>query len=321
MTEREWLECLSPWTLAHCFRNCVTERDYPKPDEMLRQVEQKLTPRKTRLFICACTRRVLPILSGEVYRTAVEITERSADQKNLAPLDPLDIPRQMTSDAVHRASQLIHGCFQSVYGLLDRSPHELRRELCQMYSSETGMAVALFRMVDFIDRWKLKREETEDLSQKAAEHLVSVSDMDSWYRWADQWRTEVDSETLEEFSSTYQQYVSEEQSYHGYLLHELFGNPFRMTSFLKSWRTSDVLSVAQAIYDNDRFEQMPILADALEEAGCTNQWILEHCRLPNPRSFYQQVGYDMESRLVTKWSKRPVHVKGCWVLDLILQKK
>jgi hypothetical protein len=55
--------------------------------------------------------------------------------------------------------------------------------------------------------------------------------------------------------------------------------------------------LAQAIYDECTFDRMPILADALEEAGCDNEEILEHCRGPGP------------------------HVNGCWVVDLVLRKK
>jgi hypothetical protein len=63
-----------------------------------------------------------------------------------------------------------------------------------------------------------------------------------------------------------------------------------------AWNGGTILKVAQAIYDDRRFEDMPILADALEEAGCTNEGILSHCRGSGE------------------------HVRGCWVVDLILGK-
>jgi hypothetical protein len=59
--------------------------------------------------------------------------------------------------------------------------------------------------------------------------------------------------------------------------------------------TRTVTNLAQAIYDDRAFDRMPILADALEDAGCTNQDILNHCRKPG------------------------VHVRGCWAVDLILE--
>jgi hypothetical protein len=57
-----------------------------------------------------------------------------------------------------------------------------------------------------------------------------------------------------------------------------------------------VRKIVKAIYDERAFERMPILADALEDAGCDDQDILNHCR---------QSGE---------------HVRGCWVLDLLLGK-
>jgi hypothetical protein len=62
------------------------------------------------------------------------------------------------------------------------------------------------------------------------------------------------------------------------------------------WITSNVKALAQSIHDDRRFTDMPILADALEEAGCDNADILNHCR---------QAGE---------------HLRGCWVLDALLGK-
>jgi hypothetical protein len=55
--------------------------------------------------------------------------------------------------------------------------------------------------------------------------------------------------------------------------------------------------MAQAIYDDRAFKQMPDLADTLEEAGCENAEILNHCRGPGP------------------------HVRGCWAVDAVLGKE
>jgi hypothetical protein len=79
-------------------------------------------------------------------------------------------------------------------------------------------------------------------------------------------------------------------------LRDIFGNPFRPVGLDPAWRDGDgaVARLAQAIYDERRFEASPILADALEDAGCTDPAILAHCRGPGP------------------------HVRGCWVVDLLL---
>jgi hypothetical protein len=65
----------------------------------------------------------------------------------------------------------------------------------------------------------------------------------------------------------------------------------------RDWNNGTVVKLAQAIYDDRAFDRLPILADALEDAGCNNAEILEHCRGPGP------------------------HVRGCWVIDLLLSKQ
>jgi hypothetical protein len=82
-------------------------------------------------------------------------------------------------------------------------------------------------------------------------------------------------------------------------LREVIGNPFRQVTLdpaWLSWNGGTVQRIAQAIYDERSFERMPIMADALEDAGCDNADILAHCRSGGE------------------------HVRGCWVVDLLLGK-
>jgi hypothetical protein len=88
-----------------------------------------------------------------------------------------------------------------------------------------------------------------------------------------------------------------EKKDHCDLLREVFANPFRRVSIRKDWLTSTVRQLAEAIYDGRSFDRLPILADALEDAGCTNADILAHCRGSGP------------------------HVRGCWVVDSLRAKK
>jgi hypothetical protein len=81
------------------------------------------------------------------------------------------------------------------------------------------------------------------------------------------------------------------------LLRDIFGNPFRPVTFLPEWHTSTVVALAQQMYDSRDFSAMPILADALQDAGCASDDILDHCRGAGP------------------------HVRGCWVVDLVLGKQ
>jgi hypothetical protein len=64
------------------------------------------------------------------------------------------------------------------------------------------------------------------------------------------------------------------------LLHDIFGNPFRRITLDPCWLTSTVIALTQQMYDTRDFSAMPILADALMDAGCDNEMILVHCRGP-----------------------------------------
>lgn len=91
-----------------------------------------------------------------------------------------------------------------------------------------------------------------------------------------------------------------EETYQAALLRDIVGNPFRPVTIDPRWLGWDggvIVNLAGAIYDERTFDRLPILADALEDAGCTNGDILEHCRAGG------------------------AHARGCWVLDLILGKE
>ncbi len=90
---------------------------------------------------------------------------------------------------------------------------------------------------------------------------------------------------------------SEEEVIQAHIVRDIFGNPFRPVTFVPEWRTDTAVSLARQMYDSREFGVMPILADALQDAGCDNDDILDHCREPGP------------------------HVRGCWVVDLVLGKE
>ena len=83
------------------------------------------------------------------------------------------------------------------------------------------------------------------------------------------------------------------------LLREVFGNPYRPVAVEPAWLDWDggaVPKVAGAVRADGRFSDLPILADALEEAGSADADLLGHLRGPGP------------------------HVRGCWAVDLLLGK-
>jgi hypothetical protein len=85
-----------------------------------------------------------------------------------------------------------------------------------------------------------------------------------------------------------------ERAWQAGLLRDLVGNPFRPSRIEPAWLTPDVLRLAQVIYDESQFGEMPYLGDALLDAGCDDLAMLEHCRGREP------------------------HYRGCWVIDLLL---
>ena len=97
--------------------------------------------------------------------------------------------------------------------------------------------------------------------------------------------------------------VGAEQGTQAGLLRDLCGNPFRLVTLSLACLTPQVVALAQAAYDQRELPagtleatRLAVLADALEEAGCTNADILNHCRVPG------------------------VHVRGCWAVNLLLGK-
>lgn len=127
--------------------------------------------------------------------------------------------------------------------------------------------------------WQFPNEEVRIQRNAAVAICYAVISNDLWGAAAALW--EID-ETARETHST--------------IIRDVFGNPFRTTTFDPAWVTSEVHSLAQQIYDDRNFAELPALAKRLAMAGCDNDDILGHCSHPGP------------------------HVPGCWVVDLILRR-
>jgi hypothetical protein len=83
------------------------------------------------------------------------------------------------------------------------------------------------------------------------------------------------------------------------IVRDIFGTPFRSIALAPTslaWHGGLIVSMARQMYDSRDFREIPVLADALEEAGCMDADILNHCRQPGE------------------------HVRGCWVIDTLLGK-
>ena len=92
-----------------------------------------------------------------------------------------------------------------------------------------------------------------------------------------------------------------ELAFQAAILRDIIGNPFRPPPTIDPtwlhWGDSTIPKLAQAIHDSRNFRDLPVLADALEEAGCTDTNVLGHLREPG------------------------VHGPGCHVLDALLSRK
>jgi hypothetical protein len=200
-------------------------------------------------------------------------------------------------------------------GLIDaarlRAAHRRSSTLCKKLEVIPGDRVACVLSnaaiaadwVSVSDAWfrtddRDNRHSPGSYSARAASYIAdSVADAVFYatYEGADAFKM-VGQRKVEGLSTPADSIWAGEEEIQADLLRCVVGNPFRPVPFDPSWRTPAVLHLAQAIYDDRAFDQLPILADALEEAGCTNGEVLDHCRGPGP------------------------HVRGCWVVDLLLGK-
>jgi len=258
MTEAEWLASLDP-------------------TPMLEYVRGKASDRKLRLFTCACCRRLLNSADDERCLHAAQVAENFADGK--VGVGELQEAREGVTE------------------VLDEYP-----DACDAVS-EAVYTTYFATYADFSDPHILLNASSH-AAQSAAFAAEDTPEADAWVAgWMkDQGRDSDQSanqkrEAWRAFENDFLKRVLRQQVL---WLHDIFGNPFRPITIDPSWlewNGGTVVKLAQAIYDERAFDRLPILADALEEAGCSDQDILGHCRSGGG------------------------HVRGCWVVDLVLGKK
>jgi len=230
---------------------------------MLEYLKGKATDRKLRLFACGCCRTVWQLITEGVRKEAILIAEQHVDgQASNAQLG-------QAISAVHRVRRKRNQLDWAVY-------HAVRYHGGVHYGFAYSVADTLAR--------EIASESAPTPTPRAGSHFQG-----------DQFvTTEVppNADRLK-FDATY----ATQHEIFSTLLRDIFGNPFRPIAADPSWLTSTVVSLAVGVYTDRAFDRMPILADALQDAGCENEDILNHCRQPGE------------------------HVRGCWALDLILDKK
>lgn len=318
MTESDWLAACDPVPMIEHLGNRISER-------------------KRRLFAVACCRRVWHILSAD-DRCAVEAAEQYADGR----ID-LEALGKVFAGCVERAtgpSDSSSFVRFAQFAACDACAREcdlvtVTESIRSAVSSErvtstTGVDPILGGMSGAVDaaqeehartkeaafraRWQgrgqglkalvtgglsaYQQTATRSRSRLAQAQAAETAAKNAVQTAIQQLKAVVKANKAEQNNTGSAR--TQEQSAQADLLREIVGNPFRSVAVDPTWLHGNgdiVAALAQGIDEERAFEHVPILADALEEAGCTDTAILEHCRGPRP------------------------HVRGCWVIDLLLDKR
>jgi hypothetical protein len=142
--------------------------------------------------------------------------------------------------------------------------------------------------------WATKKYSAQDCARACRRALEAFEQEQAWLPWGRR-----SANWWSDMRAKVEMTLAEERTYQADLLRCIIGNPFRpmpIDPAWVSWSGGTLVKMAEAIYEDRAFDRLPILADALEESGCDDAGILGHCRQPGE------------------------HVRGCWVIDLILGK-
>jgi hypothetical protein len=255
----------------------MTEQEWlacTDPEVMLDSLRGKASDRKLRLFAVGCCRRVWASIKDERFRTAIQRAELFADG-------------MVTKEEMTEARDAALPAFVHLHSGEDEAPAAAL--------SAAGVPAPEKSFFDqLLDAFSGPWWENEfDKGDPHAPAVVTAGHA-AWAAAHAQGQRPLSGSAGE---------VAERQQQAG-MLRDIFGNPFRLVSIPPAWQTSQVVAVAQAAYEQRELPagtldttRLAVLADALEEAGCTGQEVIGHLRGPGP------------------------HVRGCWAVDLILGKQ
>jgi hypothetical protein len=226
------------------------------PGEILYHVRNCASPRKLRLYCVACCRALLgPWLGRDWCGPGLDVAQRYAE--GLAADEQREQHRRRAEEAHNYLADL------------DRTQFHIARRGEMLAASAVMLALAPDGDESFATACRCSRDSAAAPAHLAFRNLPTTCDEQE--RNADAVQCE--------------------------LARELFGNPFRPVKIDPTWLVVNdgaAAGLARTIYQEQRFGEMSILADALEEAGCTDEAILAHCR------------------------SGAGHVLGCWLLDALL---
>lgn len=246
----------------------MTEQEWLEcadPRLMLEFLRGKGSDRKLRLFACACCRSVWHLTPDERSRAAIDDAERCIDY-----LPDYLLPSKVFEQA-HRAA----GEFN-----LQLAQHGQWPDLQQRRAEAAASAAASVLQQSSVFQFATPAE----IAAGGASHCAALAIKYSARLSGIPARPSAKKERAAQCLG----------------LRDIIGNPFRPAAIDPAWLTwndATCPKIAQAIYDERAFDRLPVLADSLEEAGCTDADILGHCRSGGE------------------------HVRGCWVVDLLLGKR
>jgi hypothetical protein len=238
--------------------------NYMDPQKMLLGIRDGVSERKMRLFAIACCQRIWDRITDPRCRAAVEFAERFVE---------VGVARRRGRTAVERAArQACREADDAGYRSRNQPDHAAR--LIDGNAFHAALA-------------------TLEGSAWFAAHLASgfSANVATW-EWIRDNHADpsVINPTVKE--AELRQQVP--------LLRDIFAVPFQaapaVSPTVLAWNDGTARKLAQVIYDERAFDRMPVLADALEDAGCSDQNLLSHLRVPGP------------------------HVRGCWAIDLLFGK-
>jgi hypothetical protein len=244
----------------------------------------------------------------------------------LSCTDPMPILAFLRGQASERMLRLFAcACCRRIWHLLNNDRNRKALETAERYAEGLTGSQELAFAQDATGRWRLAgvgaRQAEPVLAQTAVAIASYVAGHDPWRSAADVARTAAwlisraatgggpdDAAACDNRRQEKDAAKAAERMTQAVLVRDIFGNPFRPSPTLPpavlAWNDGTVRLIAEGIYDDRKMPEgsldtarLAILADALLDAGCDDDSLIQHCREPGP------------------------HVRGCWAVDLILGKE
>ncbi len=260
MTRDQWLQCGDPNVM-------LRELKHHPSDEPGGTFPRSGTPKYPGnaafwLFSIACCRRIWHMLAEEPSRKAVEVAERWVDglatRQEVTQAHTEAFDTSLNYERYADQELRVHGYYYDA-----KTTSEIAARRCAANVAKLSLDVHAIWNIAYDAATAAARDAIPNSARRATQSRV--------------WNSARDLELANQCD----------------LIRDIFGYPFEAAPFEQRWKSGDVVAIAKRIYEQNRFQDLPILADALEESGCDEDAILRHCR------------EDVQ------------HVKGCWVVELL----